>query len=698
MRTLIASLLLLLMANPALANPIKTENARAELLSAQQNISAGDQFDVGLELELRDHWHSYWINPGDAGLATDIRWDLPAGLTAGAILWPTPKAIPLGELVNYGYEGKTLYPVHFVAGPDFTTQGPFEITGFVTWLVCEDICVPEQAELKLTLNGTGGTAGLVDEILENSARINQALDALPKTVSTEQLFAGFSLTGEQVRFHFAGPLAQLAESGHQAARFFPVDTGAVKHSVAQTMSSGSDGFTLWSKPGFRAKRGTLENLEGVLIVGEGKSAKAWHVALDAELIPANTGAELDPALQAVASGNSNFGGLITALLFAFFGGVLLNLMPCVFPVLSMKVMGFVSAAHEEAAKIRKHGIFFLIGVLLSFLALGGLMLALKAGGQQVGWGFQLQYPPFVAAVAVLFFVLGLNLLGVFQIGGRLMGVGSSLTQGNGNVGAFFTGVLAVVVASPCTAPAMGWALGYTLTQSAPVSLLVFFALGLGFAAPFTLLSMRPGLLRFLPKPGAWMERFHQLMAFPMFGAAIWLVWVVGSLSGTVAIAAMLIAFLLIGFAFWAWKGKKLGKSAAVIAAIASGFMIFNGLAGRDVSALEPQVWSPALVTQLRSEGKTVFVDFTADWCVTCQFNKRAALSGKRVAKAFANGNAVFLTADWTRRDDVIATELARHGRAGVPLYLVYHPGDPNPEILPQLLTPGIVEAALGVTR
>ncbi|PHR57127.1 MAG: thiol:disulfide interchange protein, partial [Robiginitomaculum sp.] len=421
MRTLIASLLLLLMANPALANPIKTENARAELLSAQQNISAGDQFDVGLELELRDHWHSYWINPGDAGLATDIRWDLPAGLTAGAILWPTPKAIPLGELVNYGYEGKTLYPVHFVAGPDFTTQGPFEITGFVTWLVCEDICVPEQAELKLTLNGTGGTAGLVDEILENSARINQALDALPKTVSTEQLFAGFSLTGEQVRFHFAGPLAQLAESGHQAARFFPVDTGAVKHSVAQTMSSGSDGFTLWSKPGFRAKRGTLENLEGVLIVGEGKSAKAWHVALDAELIPANTGAELDPALQAVASGNSNFGGLITALLFAFFGGVLLNLMPCVFPVLSMKVMGFVSAAHEEAAKIRKHGIFFLIGVLLSFLALGGLMLALKAGGQQVGWGFQLQYPPFVAAVAVLFFVLGLNLLGVFQIGGRLMG-------------------------------------------------------------------------------------------------------------------------------------------------------------------------------------------------------------------------------------------------------------------------------------
>jgi thiol:disulfide interchange protein DsbD len=699
MRVLLASLIWVFAGSIAFAEPVKTEYATAELVSDRQIVTAGDQFHLGLELKLRDHWHSYWINPGDAGLATEIKWDLPEGVMAGEIKWPVPKAITLGELVNYGYEGKTLYPIPFVIAPDFVADGPLQLKAHATWLVCEDICVPEQADLVFTLNQRGGS-----ENTEQAKRVASALASLPETVSEQDLKAGYTLQGDKIRFHFAGPVATKAATASQVW-FYPQDTGAVKHADRQRIQKGENGFTIWSEGGFRAKRGTLKDTDGILVLGKGKSAKGWTVSLRANDPLEGTAADKpDPALQRANSeaGSSApakpAGGLFTALLFAFIGGVLLNLMPCVFPVLSMKVMGFVSAAHEEAAIIRKHGILFLIGVLVSFLILGGLLIALKAGGQQIGWGFQLQYAPFVAFVAVLFFVLGLNLLGVFQMGGRLMGVGGSLTDKGGNAGAFFTGVLAVVVASPCTAPAMGWALGYTLTQSAPVSMMVFLALGLGFAAPFTLLSLRPGLLRFLPKPGAWMERFHQLMAFPMFGAAIWLVWVVGSLSGTVAIAAMLIAFLLIGFSFWAWKGKRIGKFSAVVAAIAAVFMVSNALADRDVSALQPQEWSLARVAELRAEGRIVFVDFTADWCVTCQFNKRTALSGKRVAAAFAKENAVFLTADWTRRNDEIAAELARHGRAGVPLYLVYKPGQDEPDVLPQMLTPQIVERALQSSR
>lgn len=681
MRTLLTSLFFVLLACSVSANPVKTENAKATLIASSQNITSGDTFYLALELDLREHWHTYWINPGAAGLPTQIRWDLPTGLVAGEIIWPTPKAIYLGELVNYGYEGKTLYPIPFTATDQFDGTLPATIIAHASWLVCEEICVPEQADLYLSI-GPGSA-----DVSDNQQRIQGALAAMPKTASPDQLQGGFSLIGDQIRFSFIGPLVSGFKASTSDLRFFPVDSGMVKHSVPQRVQIGKEGLVLSSAAGFRASAGTLKTLDGVLIKGTGKSAKAWQISLQEDF---------SPVMEILAPAPK--GGLILALVFAFIGGVLLNLMPCVFPVLSMKVIGFVSAAHEQAPKIRRHGVLFLAGVLVSFLLLGGLLLVLKAAGAQIGWGFQLQYPPFVAGIALLFFVLGLNLLGVFQIGGQLMGVGGTLTKGNGNIGAFFTGVLAVVVASPCTAPAMGWALGYTLTQNAAVSMLIFLSLGLGFAAPFTLLSFRPGLLRLLPKPGPWMQRFHQLMAFPMFGAAIWLVWVLGSLSGSIAIIAMLIAFLLTGFGFWAWKGKTISKSAAIIAGILAILMIANSVADQDVSQLPLQAWSPELVQKLQGEGKTVFVDFTADWCVTCQFNKRASLSGKKMAAVFARENAVFLVADWTSRDELIAQELAKFGRVGVPLYLVYHPGNPQPIILPQLLTPAIVETALGSRR
>ena len=686
MRLLILIIGFSLLGFGANANPVNTENVRAELLASKQNIKAGDSFYLGMELDLREHWHNYWINPGAAGLATNIKWELPEGLQAGDIMWPTPKAIFLGQLINYGYEGKTLYPIPFTAGADFDDSKPIDITARASWLVCEDICIPEQVELNLTLN-----QGLPEKP-EDAKRIQTALLKLPKPVSSDQITGGYTIKGEQILFSFAGPLVRAAKADRENIWFFPIDTGAVKHSVAQIASFGDQGFTLWSEPGFRAKRGTLETVDGVLVIGKGKSATAWQVSLQKDFLPAGSGFNKNP----VANDNEQSGisGLLLALAFAFIGGVLLNLMPCVFPVLSMKVMSFVSAVHSQTPVIRRHGILFLIGVLISFLALGGLLLALKAAGQQIGWGFQLQNAPFVAAISVLFFVIGLNLLGVFSIAGNWMGIGETLTEGKGDTGAFFTGVLAVIVASPCTAPAMGWALGYTLTQSAPVSLLVFLFLGLGFAAPFTLLSFKPGLLKALPKPGPWMQRFHQLMAFPMFGAALWLVWVLSGLAGPFATTAMLIVFLLIGFSFWAWKGKRLGKAAAIIAALAASLILANILSTRDNSELQPQVWSSQAVQQLREQGKVVFVDFTADWCITCQVNERTSLSGKRMAKVFEQNNAVLLVADWTSRDDTITAELAKFGRVGVPLYLVYHPGREQPQVLPQVLTPKIVENAL----
>jgi thiol:disulfide interchange protein len=678
LQTLMASFALLVLGSfPAFANTVKTENVSATLQADVSTIAPGDSFYAVLKMDIRKNWHTYWINPGDAGEPTRINWTLPEGISTGDILWPVPQTVPLGPLINYGYKDEAVYLVEVQTSPEMAPGQTLEFSAHITWLVCEDICIPEDGQFNFTVQT--GPQTFTDSKWHSIAQ--SALDAMAKPDDSIQ--TGAALSGETLKYSFAGPGLQNTKKAY----FFPVDTGAVRHAEPQLLSRGPQGFTLWTKPGFRAKDGLNGPIEGIL-THDGKSAV---VTLQPGPAPAGSGADTPPAAKGTATGS---GAFLQALLFAFIGGVILNLMPCVFPVLSMKAMGFVNQAHENAAKIRRHGILFLVGVLVSFLSLGGLLIALKATGQQIGWGFQLQFPPFVAALAILFFVLGLILLGVLHFGGRFMGTGSALASSGGNSGAFFTGVLAVVVASPCTAPAMGWALGFTLTQSAGITLAVFAALGLGFAAPFFALSFFPALLRLLPKPGQWMVRFGQLMAFPMFAAAVWLVWVLDGQAGSIGVVSVLAAMLLIAFAVWAAKGQRAGKISAIIALIATVLILWAGLGGRGVAALDPQPWAPGLAETFQADGKVVFVDFTADWCITCQVNERVALSSKKVGRAFKEANAVYLVADWTNRNDDITRELAKYGRAGVPLYLVYHPGMPKPEILPQILTEGMVIAAI----
>ena len=664
-------------AGPVLASTARTDNVSAALEPDVRVIAPGDSFYAVLDTRIRKNWHTYWLNPGDAGEPTRITWTLPEGLTAGDILWPVPHTIALGPLIDYGYEGRAVFLVPMKAAATLAPGQELNISAHATWLVCEDICIPEDGQFRFTLKV--GPKTVLDPKWHNIASNALAHMARPDP----RISASAALKGDVLRYSFAGPGLKGAKTPY----FYPVDSGAVRHAEPQRVSRGPNGFTLWTKPGFRAKDGLSAPVAGILQLGD----RAVEVSAIPGPAPQGTGADAPPQDGA---GAKRSGGLLQALLFAVIGGVILNLMPCVFPVLSMKAMGFVKRAHDELGEIRRHGALFMAGVLVSFLALAALLIALKAGGQQIGWGFQLQYPPFVATLALLFFVLGLMLLGFIRFGGGFMGLGASLAQKSGNAGAFFTGVLAVVVASPCTAPAMGWALGYTLTQGPGPTLAVFAALGLGFGAPFFALSLFPGLLRLLPKPGDWMVRFGQLMAFPMFAAAIWLVWVLDGQAGAIGVAAVLAAMALIGFAVWAAQGKRAGKTSAVVALLIAVPVLWTGLNGKDASALEPQVWQPGLAQKLQAEGHVVFVDFTADWCLTCQVNERVALSSKKVQRAFTKADAVYLVADWTNRNDAIAKALARHGRAGVPLYLVYRPGMKQPVILPQLLTEGMVVDAV----
>ena len=391
-------------------------------------------------------------------------------------------------------------------------------------------------------------------------------------------------------------------------------------------------------------------------------------------------------------------GLWSAVFGAFLGGLILNLMPCVFPIISLKALSLAKTAHGERRDIRRAGWAYTAGALLSFAVFALLLIGLKAAGASVGWGFQLQSPWLVGVLALLLFAIGLNLLGVFEIGGRFQNIGSGVVKGGGRLSSFLTGVLAVIVATPCTAPFMAGAVGYALTSSAAVSMAVFLTLGLGFALPFLLLAYAPGLLARLPKPGPWMETFRQVLAFPMFAAAIWLVWVLSLQSGADGVAKLLLGALLLAFALWLFrKGSGLAKILGVVALLASIALPLSTKAPDSTTgetAINAGVWSAEAVAMAQSEERPIFVDFTAAWCVTCKVNERLVLKTKKAADLFERTDTKFLIADWTNKDDGIAAELARFGRAGVPLYLVYTPGSDTPKILPQMLSYDILKEAL----
>lgn len=699
---------------------VKTEQVTAELLAhAPDGVTPGQALWLALKLEHQPHWHTYWKNPGDSGLPTSMAWTLPPGFAVGDIAWPTPKKLPVGPLMNHGYEGTVVLAVPVTVPADFAAAAlPVKLSA--QWLVCKEICIPQQGDFAFTVPtraSTGTHAGLV----------NAALAAQPAAQGGVQ--ASATVGAEVLTLRLSG----MPEAWRgQALDILPELPGVLDHAAP---SKGAWTQDTWEAalPLSRERFESPTRMDAVLLrpgatqglrvsfdvrgawptLAQGSVAAAAGATATTSVGSPNAAA---PAMPASASTRPADTGMTWwfAMVSALLGGMLLNLMPCVLPVLSLKVLGFAQNPNGGRGHARV-GLAYTVGVIASFLALAGALLALRAGGEAVGWGFQLQSPWVVAALAALFTLIGLNLVGVFDVGSVVPSRVASLRVKSPTLDAALTGVLAVAIAAPCTAPFMGAALGYAATLPAAQALPVFASLGLGMALPFLAVSVMPGLAARLPKPGAWMLRFKALMAFPMFATVVWLTWVLGLQVGMDGAAGLLAVLVALALAAWG-VGQTRWLAALGIASLAAALLwawpLWRVMAD-DASTTQVSIngnaanqawqpWSAAAVAAHQAAGRTVFVDFTAAWCVTCQVNKRSTLGHPQVLAAFQQQGVVTMRADWTRRDAAIANELVRLGRHGVPVYALYRAGpaaanhrpDPLPELLPELLTPALVLSAL----
>ena len=696
------------------------------LVSDIASVQPGQTVTVALRLTLDPGWHTYWINPGDAGLPLVAKWSLPTGVSAGALQFPTPHLTPQPPLMSYGYENEVLMLSTLQVPSTATVGSTLHIAGTADWLACADVCLPATGPLSLDL----------PVVATRSAAPTKYADAISATRAQLPVAAtGWQLRGWTTSDGYT--LTAVPPSGSTASLpmpYFFIDTANVlEHAQPQRVARSGDTL-IFALP--RAKIAPVKAtvLRGV-IAGDVASAsqRGWNVDVSlsataplalrkrAEALLADSGAraiggagEVAPVTEpdvAIPDSGADM-SLIVAIAFAFLGGLLLNLMPCVFPVLSVKVLGVLEhGGAGDPSRGRRHGLAFGAGVLLSFWALAGTLMLLRAGGAGLGWGFQLQSPGVVALLALLMFALGLNLSGVFEIGLSLTRLGGA-GAGNNYTDSLLTGGLAVIVAAPCTAPFMGAALGFALVQPALIGMLVFTALGIGLALPFVVLTSMPQLLRFLPRPGAWLETLKQLFAFPLYATVVWLLWVFGQQAGIDALAVLLLAMIVLALGAWLWaRGVRSDRVVTRITAAAVGVVAVIAGAGSSrlipsparasaaattvVGSTEWQPYSEEIVRSLRAEGRPIFIDFTAAWCLSCQVNERVALRTDAVGAAFARGNVALLRADWTSRDDAITKVLASFGRSGVPLYVLFPASKTGaPSILPAVLTPGIVVDAV----
>jgi thiol:disulfide interchange protein/DsbC/DsbD-like thiol-disulfide interchange protein len=671
------------------AAPLQTPHVEAELVSAVRSIEPGKPFTVALRLKHDEHWHTYWKNPGDSGMATAIQWSLPAGFAAGPIEWPTPRRIPIPPLANFGYDGE-IYLLTSVQPPaDLAPGRAIALAARAEWLVCKDVCLPGGATFRLSLPVATGEA---EADPRRGPLLAQARSKLPRPLT------GWTADVSQTR---EGILVRLkpSRSGVRDLRqvaFFPEDDGIIENAAEQKLLRDGDGWVL--RVTAAQGIGSRATVDGLLVAEPGWNEAMEGAAAQVSLPVAASAPELAPRPTT----------LLCAALLAFAGGLVLNLMPCVFPVVSIKVLGFVEQAQGDRRRLRLHGLAFGSGVVVCFWAVAGLLLLLRSSGAALGWGYQLQSPLLVTALAVLFFVLGLNLSGLFELGTRLQVLAGGVGGGHGYRGSFLTGLLATVVAAPCTAPFMGAALGYALTQPAGLSMLVFSALALGMAAPYVALSASPALIQRLPRPGRWMQTFKQLLAFPVYLTVVWLVWVLGKQQGLDGAVRLLAGLVLLAAGLWAlgrWgvpsisvRGRVLARAAASVLAVTAVAVAWPGDSARARAPTPDPRWQPYSSAALRvaqASGRPVFVDFTAAWCVTCQVNKRLVLESEPVRRAFEQKQVMLMRADWTNRDADIAAALARLGRSGVPVYALYAQGaGASPRLLPEILTRDLVRGAL----
>ncbi len=705
-------------AGAAVSSQVKTEQLTAELLvHAPDGVTPGKTLWLGLLLQHQPHWHTYWKNPGDSGLPTQLQWTLPTGLTAGDIAWPAPQKIAIGTLANLGYEGQVLLPVPVKVDSSFRPGGLAQAADIqlqASWLVCRETCIPQDGTFRISIPVRGSTA-------LHAARFAAAQAAtpvaLPGKVEASVDARGMLLRVSRLPATWVGQAIQaLPETAELLdTPALPATTDSLTRGALQPGQQGWEGDTWQALVPYSPQRSTsptqlawVFSLGKDSLRGEASVSGNWPAVAEMAKIPPALQAALDTNARDASVPPAPAGGMVWMVLGALLGGLILNLMPCVFPVLAIKVLGFAAQGGQSRAQHRAQGLAYTTGVVLSFMALGGLLLALRAGGEQLGWGFQLQSPAVITGLAVLFTLLALNLAGWLHIGNLLPAGLAGMQLRHPVAEAFLSGVLAVAIASPCTAPFMGASLGYAITLPGLQSLVLFAALGLGLALPYLLASWLPAVGRWLPRPGAWMETLKHFLAFPMAATVVWLVWVLGHLSGVDGAASLLLLLLSLGLLVWALRQSGSGKRIFTIISIAASAISISttwqfGLKNDDAAAVTSngsptqdgdwQTWSEPAVQATLKEGKPVFVDFTAAWCITCQVNKKTTLTNAEVEAAFAAKQVRLLRADWTRRDPAITQALQALGRSGVPVYVLYAPGKPA-VVLTEILTPGEVLKAV----
>lgn len=639
-----------------------TGQSSVTLLTESNQVGGEETLLVGLEFNLSPGWHTYWENPGDSGEGASIKWNLPSGFKASTILWPGPKRIPVEPLMTYGYEDKALLLTEIKSPKEFSN--PVKISAKINWLTCKDICIPQEGQVDMTLIKGPKVANQFTSKLKEVALTVPKNFPSPYRVSVinEKIFLQFEKEGSR----------NISE-----AYFFPKEYGLVNYTADQKLERNDNSFSLeLSSAEVQLKTNTLKGVLKLKVDG----IKEFYT--------------LDLPLEKNTNNPLVTISLLTAIIFAFLGGIILNAMPCVFPILSIKILSFIEQSQGSKEKLFHHGLVFSAGVLTTFLAVSALLIFLRASGEAIGWGYQLQSPWVVSLLIYLFVVIGIVFMGNIVLGSSFGNLGTLVQNQKDLTSSFFTGVLAVVVASPCTAPFMGPALGLALLQPGLKSIVIFLALGIGFSLPYLILSIYPQLLSKLPKPGEWMQTLKQIMAFPMWASALWLAWVLSSQVDMQSVFAVLLGALLIALGLWLLE--KTQNSASILRRVtlifSLGLMIFSiwllPITSDNNSPNlknEENAFSVQKLNSLRSEQKMVFLNFTADWCITCKVNEAIALNQDKVKKVLDEKNIIYLKADWTRKDPEIASMLASYGRTGVPLYLLF-PSQGDPIILPELLT------------
>jgi thiol:disulfide interchange protein DsbD len=663
---------------------VEASHSSARLVSEYKSAAPGDVLWLGFELDPRDGWHSYWKNYGDSGAAPLLYWSLPDGVSAGEPLYATPHRMPVGPLMNFGYEGAStlLIPINV---PDDYAAASLTIELSAEWLVCEVECVPQDGvwTAEIPLDGLAYSIDSTDFFLK-------ARSALPEIAIWS---ANLSVYPEQSRLHVFATKQEVA--GIKGAYFFPAGEGVTNYAAAQQWVLDDSGLYI----DMIRNEGALDVTTGDGVIAlefEDGSKRAVNVNAMVEVEkPVVTAIGNTPAIHASFP-------LWQAALFALLGGLVLNLMPCVFPVLSLKAFSFIAANSKTASERKQEGWAYTLGIWISFMVIVSALLLIKSGGTAIGWGFQLQEPAFVGSLVLVMVLVALSLSGMFNIQIGVEGAGQKLASESGNKGAFFQGVLATLVATPCTAPLMAPAIGFALTQATPIVFLIFSLLAFGLALPFLALSYSPALARMMPRPGAWMETLKQALAFPMYLTAAWLLYVFMLQSGATATLGLLVVLIMAVFGVWLWQTFKstVGKVIAALVMLAAvAAIIVQPFGGQPIGANSVQdeaitPYNENTLSGMLEDGETVFVYFTAEWCITCKVNEQVALFTDDTQAIFAENNVRMMKGDWTNRDAEIAALLAQYGRAGVPLYLLFPKGQAEAIILPEVLTPGILKDAI----